>query len=107
VVILVDTRPAIAHVGEIGALDGVDVVYVGPTDLSQALGITGQPRHPRAEEAYDAVAAALEGSGVALGVLVADEADAQRWRERGARYIAFTVDSLLVRSARALLEALR
>jgi hypothetical protein len=40
-------------------------------------------------------------------VLVADEADGHRWRERGARYIAFTVDALLVRSARAALAALR
>jgi 4-hydroxy-2-oxoheptanedioate aldolase len=105
VVIQVETQEAIANVGEIAALDGVDVVFVGPTDLSQALGITGQTKHARAEEAYDAIAAALEGSDVALGVLVPDEAEARRWRERGARYIAFTVDSLLVRSARSLLEA--
>lgn len=104
VVIQVETPEAIACAGEIAAIDGVDVVFVGPTDLSQALGVTGQTAHPLAEEAYDAVAGALAGSDVALGVLVPGADEARAWRERGARYIAFTVDALIARSARSLLE---
>jgi 4-hydroxy-2-oxoheptanedioate aldolase len=107
VVIQVETVEAIPRVPEIAALDGVDVVFVGPTDLSQALGITGQTGHPLAEEAYDQVAAGLAGTDVALGVLVGSAAEARRWRERGARYLAFTVDALIVRSAREVLATVR
>jgi len=107
VVIQVETREGIAHAGEIAAVGGVDVVFVGPTDLSQALGVTGETSHPLAEDAYDEIAARLAGSPVALGVLVSGEAEARAWRERGARYVAFTVDGLVTRSARSLLGALR
>jgi 2-keto-3-deoxy-L-rhamnonate aldolase RhmA len=103
VVIQVETREAVARVDEIAAVDGVDVVFVGPTDLSLAYGVPGQTSHPLLEEAYDTVAAAVAASPAALGVLVADEAGAERWRERGATYLAVTVDSLLVARARSFL----
>lgn len=107
VVIQIETRGALEQVDEIAAVEGVDVIFVGPTDLSQAFGLTGQTSHPRLEEAYDAIAAAVAASPAALGVLVGDEAGAERWQERGARYIAVTIDSLLVGRARAFLGAVQ
>lgn len=107
VVVQIETRAALEHVEEIAAVDGVDVVFVGPTDLSHAFGLPGQPTHERLEEAYDAIAETVEASPASLGVLVSDERGAERWRERGARYIAVTIDSLLARSARALLTNLK
>ena len=107
VVIQVETRAAVERVEEIAAVDGVDVVFVGPTDLSQAYGVTGQTGHPMLEEAYDRVAEAVAASPAALGVLVADAAGVERWRERGARYIAVTIDSLLVLQARAFLRSVQ
>jgi 2-keto-3-deoxy-L-rhamnonate aldolase RhmA len=107
VVVQIETRAALEQVSEIAAVDGVDVVFVGPTDLSHSLGVPGQLSHPVVEEAYDTVADAVRDSPAALGVLVADEAGAAAWRERGATYIAVTIDSLVVSSARALLSAVR
>ena len=105
VVIQVETRAAVGCVEQIAAVDGVDVVFVGPTDLSQAFGVPGETAHPLLEEAYDTIAEAVAASPAALGVLVADEAAAERWRDRGARYIAVTIDSLLAVRARAFLGA--
>lgn len=107
VVVQIETRAALEQVADIAAVDDVDVVFVGPTDLSHSLGVPGQLSHPVVEEAYRAIADGVRGSSAALGVLVADEAGAAAWRERGATYIAVTVDSLVVSSARALLAALR
>ena len=107
VVIQIETRESLEQVPEIAAVDGVDVVFVGPTDLSHTLGVPGETGHPLLEEAYERVARGVEGSGATLGVLVADETGAAAWRARGARYIAVTVDSLLVRRARELVAALR
>ena len=107
VVVQIETRAALEQVAEIAAVDGVDVVFVGPTDLSHSLGVPGQLAHPVVEEAYRTVAEAVRSSQAALGVLVADEAGAADWRERGATYIAVTVDSLVTRTARALLAVAR
>jgi 4-hydroxy-2-oxoheptanedioate aldolase len=107
VVVQIETREALERVPEIAAVDGVDVVFVGPTDLSHALGVPGQLGHPLVEEAYDAVVHGMSDSSAALGVLVPDADGVRRWRERGARYIAVTVDSLVVSSARALLASVR
>ena len=107
VVVQIETRAALEQVAEIAAVDGVDVVFVGPTDLSHSLGVPGQTSHPVVVEAYGAIVEGVQGSAAALGVLVADEAGARAWRERGARYIAVTVDSLVTRSARGLLAAVR
>jgi 4-hydroxy-2-oxoheptanedioate aldolase len=107
VVIQIETREALEQVPEIAATDGVDVVFIGPTDLSQALGVPGQPTHPNVEEAFDEIIRGVSGSRAAIGVLAADEAGVRAWQERGARYIAVTVDSLLTRSARGLRGAVR
>lgn len=107
VVVQIETRQAVERVSEIASVDGVDVVFVGPTDLSHALGVPGDTSHPLVSEAYDAVVDGMAGSTAALGVLVGDEVTAAQWRERGARYLAVTIDSLLSRSARALLAAVR
>jgi 4-hydroxy-2-oxoheptanedioate aldolase len=107
VVVQIETRDAIEHVSEIAAVEGVDVVFVGPTDLSQALGVPGQLSHPLVEEAFEVVASAVRDSPAALGVLVPDAVGAGRWRMRDARYIAFTIDSLIVRSAQDLLNTVR
>lgn len=107
VVIQIETREAVERVEEIAAVDGVDVVFVGPTDLSQAYGVTGATGDPVLEEAYGTIADAVAASPAALGVLVADETAAERWRARGARYIAVTVDSLVVARAKAFLSAMQ
>jgi 4-hydroxy-2-oxoheptanedioate aldolase len=107
VVIQIETREALEQVPAIAATDGVDVVFIGPTDLSQALGVPGQTTHATVEEAFDEIIRGVADTGPAIGVLAADEAGVRAWRERGARYIAVTVDSLLTRSARGLLAAVR
>jgi len=107
VVVQIATREALERVSEIASVDGVDVVFVGPTDLSHALGVPGQLSHPLVEEAYETVVRGMTDSPAALGVLVPDADGARRWRARGARYVAVTVDSLVTRTARAFLASVR
>jgi 2-keto-3-deoxy-L-rhamnonate aldolase RhmA len=107
VVVQIETREALERVSEIASVDGVDVVFVGPTDLSHALGVPGQLSHPLVEEAYETVVRGMTDLPAALGVLVPDADGARRWRARGARYVAVTVDSLVTRTARAFLASVR
>ena len=81
-VVQIETAEALATVEEIAALDGVDVLFVGPRDLSLALGVPGDLTAPVYLEALERVLAAARQSGKAAGVLVPNGAAAAR-HDRG------------------------
>jgi len=107
VVVQIETPEAAAAVGEILAVDGVDVVFIGLTDLSLALGVPGQTKHPEVEKVAQAVTEAVSASNLALGVLVGNTGAAEDWRDRGARYIAVSLEGLIKESSRAFQTAVR
>ena len=65
----IESPAAVEACEEIAALDGVDVLFIGPGDLSHAMGIRGQLRDPRFRSAVERVVAAAEGAGRAAGIL--------------------------------------
>jgi 4-hydroxy-2-oxoheptanedioate aldolase len=80
------------------------VVFIGPTDLSQSLGVPGQTQHPTLQAAMDKIIAAVAKSPAALGIMVPNVAAARLWAARGARYIAIGMENLLVPAARDYLK---
>lgn len=107
VVIHIETAEAAAVAGDIARIDGVDVVFVGPTDLSQSLGVPGEVQHPLVQETIQAVAAAVAPTPAALGIMSHTAAEARQWRERGARYITVTLEAVLNPAAREFLKTAR
>jgi 4-hydroxy-2-oxoheptanedioate aldolase len=95
VVVHIETSQAAEQIDDYLAVDGIDVLFLGPTDLSHSLGVPGQTGHPDVQKALERVADAVVGSGTALGIFVRDADSAQRWHERGARYLATGVEGLL------------
>ena len=69
VAIQIETAEALAECEQIAAIEGVDLLFVGPADLSQSLGILGQFEHPRLREAIERIAASCDAAGVAWGCL--------------------------------------
>jgi 2-keto-3-deoxy-L-rhamnonate aldolase RhmA len=69
-VLQVETEETLACVGEIAAIDGVDVLFVGPLDLSVTMGIPQQFDHPRFRAALKKVAEAARNHGKAAGILL-------------------------------------
>jgi 2-keto-3-deoxy-L-rhamnonate aldolase RhmA len=67
VAVIIEETDALAHVDEIAATPGIDVVFVGTGDLSFSLGLRGQQDHPRVEEAAATVLAAARRHGKAAG----------------------------------------
>lgn len=65
----IETPAGVENVGEIAASDGVDLLFVGPFDLSASLGHLGQPDHPAVREAVDAVEKAAKAAGKLLGAI--------------------------------------
>src|SRR3954463_8646327 len=76
VIAQIESAAAVAAADEIAAVDGVDVLFVGPRDLSHDLGVPGDTTAPAFVEALDAVLAAARAHGKASGMLVGDGAAA-------------------------------
>jgi 4-hydroxy-2-oxoheptanedioate aldolase len=88
----IETEEAVGHAGAIAAIDGVDVLFVGPMDLTTSLGIAGDYEHPRAVEAFRHVAGAAKAAGKAAGILLGDPAHVTMCRELGFTFVALGSD---------------
>jgi 4-hydroxy-2-oxoheptanedioate aldolase len=106
-VVQVETVAACRRIEEIGAVEGVDVVFVGPTDLSQSVGAPGQRDDPRVVAAVKAAVEAAVHSKSAAGIFVPDAATAAYWVGLGATYIAVPVEALVSRASREFLADVR
>jgi 4-hydroxy-2-oxoheptanedioate aldolase len=107
VIVHVETAHAVERVDEIAATDGVDVVFLGPTDLSHSLGVPGEIGHPLVVEHLERAAAATLGAGKVVGVTVPTAEAAVAWLERGARYVTTGIEPLLGPATRSWLERVR
>ena len=107
VVIQVETAEAVENLSEIVAVEGVDVIFIGPTDLSHSLGLPGEMTHPRVQETFQQIIDIVNASDVALGTLIRDVESAREWLVRGAQYLAIPPEPLLVQATRDFLEAVR
>lgn len=104
VVAHIETEAAVACLSDIARVDGLDVAFLGPTDLSNSLGIPGELHHPRFEATCRQFIEALSGSAVAMGVMVPNADAARNWRARGARYIAVGLEAVLGPACRTYLK---
>jgi 2-dehydro-3-deoxyglucarate aldolase/4-hydroxy-2-oxoheptanedioate aldolase len=102
VAIQIETLGALAEVEQIAAIDSVDLLFIGPSDLSQALGVLGQFEHAKLWEAIDRVARACRQNGKHWGVVPSDPRFAERAYELGCRMISMTAD---VRALRMGIDA--
>jgi len=97
-VIQIETPTAVANIEEIAAVDGVDVVFVGPTDLTFNMGIPDQFEHPDYVAAQKRVVAAAKASGKAAGILLLNPALVNATRDLGFTFMALGSDGGSVRS---------
>ena len=97
-VVQIESAVAVGNAEAIAALDGVDVLFVGPRDLSHDLGVPGDLTAPAFTEATAHVLAAARRHGKACGLLVADGAAAARL-EQGWSFVGIGSDSTLLAAA--------
>ena len=96
-IVQIEDPEALPHIDDIAAIPGVDVVFVGPGDLSMNLGIAGEFEHPQMLEVYDRVVAACKKYGKAAGIPCAPDKVSQ-YMERGFRFFAGSSDYGFIRS---------
>lgn len=100
IVVHIETRDAVERIDEIAAVPGIDVLFIGPTDLSHSLGLAGQLDHPEVIAAMDHIAARTLAAGKALGLLAATKARAEQWAEKGATYLCANLENVLAPGSR-------
>lgn len=102
VAVQIEDRAALDNLGEILAVEGIDVFFIGPSDLSQSLGYPGDPKAPEVARAIQASLERIVGAGKVAGMPAAADSVAQVIGQ-GVRYIYTHVPKLLGASARAYL----
>ena len=98
-ILQVESPAGLAAIEEIAAVEGVDAVFVGPSDLAASLGHLGQPGHPEVRAAVGDALTRISASGKAAGVFATDPDTARAYCAKGARFAAVGVDTLLLRNA--------
>ena len=101
VAVQIETPGALDDVGSIAAVPGVDVLFVGPNDLTQALGIPGRTDDRRYRDALEKIASAARDNGRAAGIMLGRREQIPELVELGYRFFTTSDRTLLLESARA------
>ncbi len=108
VVVQVESVTALKNLDAIAAVEGVDAVFVGPSDLAATMGHLGDPAHPDVLPVIEDAVHRIKRAGKPVGILTFDEPLIQRYTELGCRFIAVGADViLLARAARGLAQKFR
>ncbi|WP_188742077.1 HpcH/HpaI aldolase family protein [Agromyces bauzanensis] len=99
----IESVAAVEHVTEILAVDGVDAIFVGPSDLAASMGLLGQQEHPDVVTAVEHCMRAAAAAGKPAGVNAFAPAVADRYLEAGAAFVLVGADvAMLARASEAL-----
>jgi 4-hydroxy-2-oxoheptanedioate aldolase len=95
-IVQVETAEILDHLHAVAALPGIDVLFIGPSDLSMALGIFGQLDHSLFKDAVKATVSAAKKAGKTTGILIPTPEDYKRFHSLGIRLIACGADGTFV-----------
>lgn len=92
IVVHIEGIEGLKNLDEILEVDGIDVLFIGPYDLSQSLGIPGQTEHPRLLEEIEGIIKKAASKRKAVGIFAETPEAAKRYIDRGVQYISYSVD---------------
>lgn len=108
VIAIIEEESAVSRIDEIAETPGIDVLFVGPSDLSFSLGLRGDMKHPRVESAMAKVVAAAKKNGKYSGRYANSLEDVRRAIDQGFLFLQTGTElDLMASGARQLLEPLR
>jgi 4-hydroxy-2-oxoheptanedioate aldolase len=108
VLVQVETKSALGEIEAIAEVEGVDGIFIGPSDLAASFGHLGNPKQPEVQAAVLAAAARIRAKGKSAGTLTANADDAEALFEAGYNFIAVGSDvGILARNAEALATRFR
>ncbi|MCI0679242.1 MAG: aldolase/citrate lyase family protein [Actinobacteria bacterium] len=107
VLALIESIAGVDDVDRILDVEGLDVVWVGPVDLSQSLGLTGETDHPDVHRAIEQILGKARSAGKAAGIGVGDPSAIPAYRDMGATWFSVQARRLLVGAGKEFLEQAR
>lgn len=97
----VEARLATSNLDSILAVAGIDVIFIGPYDLSTSLGLPGQFEHPTVRGAISEIVARAGEKGMAVGIWMPDAESARFWIAQGVRFVTVSNNELMLFEAAA------
>ena len=102
------SRAALKEIEAVAAVEGVDGIFIGPSDLAAAFGHLGNPKHPEVHAAIADAAKRIRAKGKSAGILTGNADDAEALFAAGYNFIAVGSDvGILARNAEALAARFR
>lgn len=95
-IVQIETLEALDNLDAIAAVEGVDILFIGPADLSMAMGIFGQFDHPRFVDALNKIVEAAQKAQKAIGILIFNTEDYDKYHSMGIKFIACGSDATFV-----------
>ena len=93
VIIGIESVPALENLEAILEVDGIDVIFVGPNDMTTSMGIINQTNHPDYQAALEKVLNACKAHGVALAVHMFDMEMTTKWMKKGMQFVLYGMDT--------------
>jgi 4-hydroxy-2-oxoheptanedioate aldolase len=98
-IVQIEGIQGIENLEKIIKIEGIDVIFLGPYDLSQSCGVPGQVHHEKVQNLMVHAVKIARAKGIWVGTFVENEADALKWCKLGVQYISFSVDVGILQNA--------
>lgn len=92
VIIQLEGQEAIDNLDEILEVEGIDIIFIGPYDLSQSLGIPGDTTNPIVIKEMQKILEKSEEKGIKVGTFTDSIETMEMWKKAGVQYISYSVD---------------
>ena len=102
-IVQIETLEALDNLDAIAAVEGVDILFIGPADLSIAMGIFGQFDHPQFVDALNKIVEAAQKAHKAIGILIFNVEDYDKYHNMGIKFIACGSDATFVAEGAGLM----
>ncbi|MCL5073690.1 MAG: aldolase/citrate lyase family protein [Actinobacteria bacterium] len=93
IIIHLEGEEAINNIDDLLTVKGIDIMFIGPYDLAQSLGIPGQIDHPLLEEKMKEIIIKCSAKKICVGTFVDNLKNLKKWKNAGIRYISYSVDT--------------
>ena len=106
ILLMIEGQGGLAAAREIAALPNLDGIFIGPMDLSHALGVPGDMANPKVVDAIRTVIAACKAAGITAGIFSGSPEAAKRWIAEGVTLTGVSADTItLLNALKAVVSA--
>lgn len=99
IVLTLESEDALNNVEKMLEIEGVDVIYIGPYDLSQAMGLPGEVEHPKVLKSMERIFSLINKSGKIAGSFANNPQRAKVMKELGVNYLTCETDGTMLRAS--------